>query len=62
MNRNKVLLKTCENFSRTPRKTYKSPSPDLELVKQVSPDYIPPASIKTQNDDKIIKLLIKTYK
>ena len=52
MNRNKVLLRTCENFSRTPRKTYKSPSQD----------YVPPASIKPQNDDKIIKLLIKTYK
>ena len=35
MNRNKVLLRTCENFSRTPRKTYKSPSQD----------YVPPASV-----------------
>ena len=52
MNRNKVLLRTCENFSRTPRKTCESPSQD----------YVPPASIKPQNDDKIIKLLIKTYK
>lgn len=48
MNRNKVAQKVAK----TPKETNKSPLPN----------YIPPASIKPQNDDKIIKLLIKTYK